>query len=135
VADLTEAKQIPDLIGAAVRRFYSIDAVVNLLRPTAAGPSGSVTATSGVGFDELFDVLVRASFVVTREALPHLARSEGPRRIIALCQPPLALRDNFRPTSAGAAGAEVDGSDAPGTVLALARACQGLHLVGRRFRV
>jgi NAD(P)-dependent dehydrogenase (short-subunit alcohol dehydrogenase family) len=132
LVDITDAKQaIPDAIAAAVRRFYSIDAVVNLLRPTtvaqedgfyrssAAAAIGSLEATSGADFDELFDVLVRASFVVTREALPHLARSEGPRRIVALCPPPLALRDHFRPAAAA------------GPALALARACQGLHLVGQ----
>lgn len=147
--DLTDAKTIPDAIVGVVRRFYSVDAVVNLLRPTtavASAAAGAAASTPGADFDELFDVLVRASFIVVREALPHLARSEGPRRIVALCPPPLAIRDHFRPTapaptlspSPGAGGADGEDEASDGSAarcsrpaLALARACQGLHLVGQ----
>lgn len=143
--NLRDAAAIPDAIAAVVRRFYSIDAVVNLLRPTdaVAARCGTVSATSADDYDEIFDLLVRASFVVAREALPHLARSEGPRKIVAFCPPPLAVCDVFRPAAAAVAVAREtnkhDG-DKPfmhaaaqeeGPVLALARACQGLHMVGQ----
>lgn len=144
VADLSDAKMITDSIAAVVRRHFSIDAVVNLLRPTTGARPGAAA------FDEAFDLIVRASFVITREALPCLARSDGPRRVISLCPPPVAsspehlseehgfrgwrgaARDVVEKNGGRACGKMGEGhATASHLVVALARACQGLHLVGQ----
>jgi hypothetical protein len=100
----------------ADRFMYGIDAVVDLIEPPSFEASASIERTSAKVFDDLFDVPVRASFFLAQHAMRALVKStDGPRRIVSLCQPPLASRTRFRTNSAAAE---------------LARTCRALHLVG-----
>ena len=115
-ADLRDPSNLTAAMEAADRFMYGIDAVVDLIEPPSFEASASIERTSAKVFDDLFDVPVRASFFLAQNAMRALVKStDGPRRIVSLCQPPLASRTRFRKIGAAAE---------------LARTCRALHLVG-----
>ena len=115
-ADLRDPNNLTAAMEEAARFMYGIDAVVDLIEPPSFEASASIERTSAKVFDDLFDVPVRASFFLAQNAMRALVKStDGPRRIVSLCQPPLASRTRFRKIGAAAE---------------LARTCRALHLVG-----
>ena len=85
--------RIPDVVSNVVDRFYAVDAVVDLLCPPKPETRDArLEGLSSASFDDVFDAGVRASFLVAREVLPHVAKSEGPRRFVSLCPPPRVSR-------------------------------------------
>ena len=119
IADLSDAKTIPEVISNVVGRFYAVDAVVDLLRPPRPETRDvCLERLSSASYDDVFDAGVRASFLVAREALPHVAKSEGPRRFVSLCPPPRVSR---RRSGSG---------PGVGAAVGLARAVRGLHVAG-----
>ena len=117
IADLSDAKTIPDVVSNVVDRFYAVDAVVDLLCPPKPEMRDArLEGLSSASFDDVFDAGVRASFLVAREVLPHVAKSEGPRRFVSLCPPPRVSR---RRSGSGV-----------GAAIGLARAVRGLHVAG-----
>ena len=115
-ADLRDPSNLATAMEEAERFMYDIDAVVDLIEPPSFEASASIERTSAKVFDDLFDVPVRASFFLAQNAMRALVKStDGPRRIVSLCQPPLASRTRFRKIGAAAE---------------LARTCRALHLVG-----
>ena len=116
IADLSGAT-IPDVVSNVVDRFYAVDAVVDLLCPPKPETRDArLEGLSSASFDDVFDAGVRASFLVAREVLPHVAKSEGPRRFVSLCPPPRVSR---RRSGSGV-----------GAAIGLARAVRGLHVAG-----
>ena len=116
IADLSDAKTIPDVVSNVVDRFYAVDAVVDLLCPPKPETRDArLEGLSSASFDDVFDAGVRASFR-RREVLPHVAKSEGPRRFVSLCPPPRVSR---RRSGSGV-----------GAAIGLARAVRGLHVAG-----
>ncbi len=70
-ADVSRESEIKALIDETVKRFGAIDILVN---NAGVGRFGRIEAMSTLDWDEMFEVNVRAMFICTREALPHLKR-------------------------------------------------------------
>ncbi|MDZ7269486.1 MAG: SDR family NAD(P)-dependent oxidoreductase [candidate division KSB1 bacterium] len=73
-ADLREQKEIDQMIQTAVERFGRIEILVNNAGLGYLKPVAELTTAE---WDEMFAVNLRAVFLATRAALPHLRRAGG----------------------------------------------------------
>ena len=71
--DVREEAQVKSLIQAAVKKFNRLDILINNAGLGHFKPVAEMTAAE---WDEMFAVNLRAVFLATREALPHLRRAE-----------------------------------------------------------
>jgi len=84
--DLRFAEQIAAAVNAAVDAFGGIDVVVN--NASALGLTGTLETTLKL-FDRMHAINARGSWLVTREALPHLLQAENPH--VLNISPPLNM--------------------------------------------
>ncbi len=84
--DLRFAEQIAAAVNAAVDTFGGIDVVVN--NASALGLTGTLETTLKM-FDRMHGINARGSWLVTREALPHLLQAENPH--VLNISPPLNM--------------------------------------------
>lgn len=70
--DLREEAHVRDLVHTAVRKFGRLDILVN---NAGLGYFKPVAEMATAEWDEMFAVNLRAVFLATREALPHLRRA------------------------------------------------------------
>jgi pteridine reductase len=73
-ADLAIAESAASLASAVHREFGALDVLVNSAAVMERTPFGSVTAG---GWDAMFAINLRAPFLLTQAAAPHLARTDG----------------------------------------------------------
>ena len=88
--DVRSEEQIAGAVRAAVERFGGIDAVVNNASAIRLGGTAQVDAKA---FDLMTAIGPRATYLVTRAALPHLERS--PNAHVLTLSPPIALRSRW----------------------------------------
>ena len=82
--DVRDEAAIAAAVERAVSHFGGLDVVVNNASAIALTPTPFTPAKR---FDLMFDVNVRATFLVTQAALPHLLRASSPR-VLVLSPPP-----------------------------------------------
>jgi NADP-dependent 3-hydroxy acid dehydrogenase YdfG len=70
--DLREEAQVKNFIQSAVKKFNRLDILIN---NAGLGYFKAVAEMTAAEWDEMFDVNLRAVFLATREALPHLRRA------------------------------------------------------------
>jgi citronellol/citronellal dehydrogenase len=88
--DVRDEAQIAHAVAAAVERFGGIDVVVNNASAIRLGGTAQVDAKA---FDLMTSIGPRATYLVTRAALPHLEKS--PNAHILTLSPPIALRSKW----------------------------------------
>ncbi len=88
--DVRDEAQILAAVAAGAERFGGIDAVVN---NASAIRLGGVAAVDAKAFDLMTQIGPRATYLVTRAALPHLERS--PNAHILTLSPPIALASSW----------------------------------------
>jgi NAD(P)-dependent dehydrogenase (short-subunit alcohol dehydrogenase family) len=73
-ADLSQEKEVEDVVAQVLGRFGGIDTLVN-----AAGhiSSGTVETTSGEAWDAMMNINLRAPFVLMQKSLPSLVERRG----------------------------------------------------------
>lgn len=84
VADLTDEKQVADLVAQTVDRFGRLDVVVNNAGMVSVGTEAESGGVSGMSLETWRAGLARnldTAFLVSRESLPHLRRA-GAGRIV-----------------------------------------------------
>src|SRR5881394_4218794 len=74
-ADLRDERQLKDLIETTVREFGALDVLVN--NAAVITPTVPIHDTTVEQFQLLFDVNVRAPFLLVKHAYPHLKASKG----------------------------------------------------------
>jgi len=85
-ADVREADQIQAMVARAVERFGRLDILIN----NAGALWWMDVEQTPIGrFDLMHQVNVRASFIASQAALPHMERSGGGHIIV--CSPPVVL--------------------------------------------
>ena len=72
-ADVTRESRIREFVKAAADKFGGFDILVN---NAGIARFGRVESLSTQDWDDMFEVNLRAMFLCTREALPHLKRKE-----------------------------------------------------------
>ena len=87
-ADVSGEEDCVSLVAAHVERYGGLDVLVN---SAGVGFAGHIADTATKRFDLQLAVNLRGTFLVTREALPHLRATQGPRR-----QPGLDRGDDRR---------------------------------------
>jgi citronellol/citronellal dehydrogenase len=90
VGDVREEESVQAAIDKTVERFGGIDIVVN--NASAINLSRS-TDLPMKRFDLMADINVRGTFLVTKTAIPHLAKSDNPH--ILTLSPPLNLAPHW----------------------------------------
>ncbi len=70
-ADITRESRVREVVKEASGKFDGIDILVN---NAGVGRFGRVADLSTQDWDDMFEVNLRAMFIVTRETLPHLKR-------------------------------------------------------------
>ena len=88
--DVRDDAQIADAVRAGVERFGGIDIVVNNASAIRLGGTAQVDAKA---FDLMTSIGPRATYLVTRAALPYLERSS--RAHILTLSPPIALASKW----------------------------------------
>jgi citronellol/citronellal dehydrogenase len=88
VGDVRDEASVEAAIAATVERFGGLDIVVNNASAINLSPSTELPMKR---YDLMSDINVRGTFLVTRTALPHLAKAENPH--VLTLSPPL----NFAP--------------------------------------
>lgn len=88
--DVRSEDDIARAIAAAVDRFGGIDAVINNASAIRLGGTGEVDAKA---FDLMTSIGPRATYLVTRAALPHLRRAENAH--VLTLSPPIALQSRW----------------------------------------
>lgn len=88
--DIREESAVAAAIEATVARFGGIDIVVNNASAISLTP---VSKTEMKRFDLMHQVNTRGSFMVSKYALPHLAKSPNPH--ILMLSPPLDIREKW----------------------------------------
>jgi pteridine reductase len=73
-ADLTDAQAIPALVAEVVAHFGALDSLVNSAAVMERTPFGDVTAEV---WDGIMALNLRAPFLLTQAAAPHLTRAAG----------------------------------------------------------
>ncbi|KAK0411319.1 hypothetical protein QR680_005599 [Steinernema hermaphroditum] len=86
-ADITEPRQVEDLVEKALRRFNKLDVLVNsaskfkgrLIQVNSAGiiERGSIEDTNLEQFDRVMNINLRSLFHLTSLLVPHLVTSKG----------------------------------------------------------
>jgi citronellol/citronellal dehydrogenase len=84
--DVRDEAQIAQAVDAAVQRFGGIDVVVNNASAIRLGGTAQVDAKS---FDLMTSIGPRATYLVTRAALPHLEKSSNAH--VLTLSPPIRL--------------------------------------------
>jgi 3-oxoacyl-[acyl-carrier protein] reductase len=103
--DVTQRDAVADLVTAAVAEFGALDIVVNC---AADIPIAPITALSDADFDTTIDSILRASFWLTKDAIPHLSKARQGGRLIFISSTS-GTRTNFAGLSLyGAAKAGLD---------------------------
>ncbi len=94
MCDVRSEEQIAAAIAAAVERFGGIDVVVNNASAIRLGGTAQVDAK---GFDLMTAIGPRATYLVTRAALPHLEASAqaGRNPHVLTLSPPIALASKW----------------------------------------
>ena len=88
--DLRFEEEITAAVRAAVDRFGGLDIVVN--NASALGLTGTLETTTKM-YDRMHGINARGSFLVTREALPHLLEAENPH--VLNIAPPLSMKPKW----------------------------------------
>jgi citronellol/citronellal dehydrogenase len=88
--DVRDEAQIAQAVEAGVERFGGIDVVVNNASAIRLGGLAQVDAKA---FDLMTAIGPRATYLVTRAALPHLERAANPH--ILTLSPPIALQSKW----------------------------------------
>ncbi len=86
VGDVREEESVEAAVAATVERFGGIDIVVNNASAINLSPSTELPMKR---YDLMMDINVRGTFLLTRTALPHLAKSANPH--VLTLSPPLNL--------------------------------------------
>jgi citronellol/citronellal dehydrogenase len=89
--DLRDEKQIESAVAQTVAEFGGLDILINNASAINLTPT---LATPAMRFDLLFSVNVRATFLTSQAALPHLRKSaaEGRNPHILNLSPPLSMK-------------------------------------------
>jgi citronellol/citronellal dehydrogenase len=90
VVDVRDDAVVKDAIDKTVARFGGLDIVVN---NASAIQLTSVADTDMRRFDLMMAINTRGTFVVSKYALPHLAKAENPH--ILTLSPPLDIREKW----------------------------------------
>jgi len=85
--DLRFEEEIAAAVQAAVAEFGGLDIVVN--NASALGLTGTLETSTKL-YDRMHDINARGSWLVTREALPHLLEAENPH--VLNLSPPLSMK-------------------------------------------
>jgi citronellol/citronellal dehydrogenase len=85
--DLRFEEEIAAAVAAAVEAFGGLDVVVN--NASALGLTGTLETTTKM-YDRMHGINARGSWLVTREALPHLLRAANPH--VLNIAPPLSMK-------------------------------------------
>ncbi|MEA2688889.1 MAG: citronellol/citronellal dehydrogenase [Candidatus Eremiobacteraeota bacterium] len=88
--DVRDEAEIAQAVAAAVERFGGIDIVVNNASAIRLGGTAQVDAKA---FDLMTSIGPRATYLVTRAALPHLEKATNPH--ILTLSPPIALHSRW----------------------------------------
>jgi citronellol/citronellal dehydrogenase len=88
--DVRDEAQIAAAVEATVKRFGGIDVVVNNASAIRLGGTAQVDAK---GFDLMLGIGPRATYLVTRAALPHLERSANGH--VLTLSPPIRLQSKW----------------------------------------
>jgi citronellol/citronellal dehydrogenase len=88
--DVRDETQVKGAIEAAVAAFGGIDIVVN---NASAISRAAVVETDMRRFDLMHQINTRGTFMVSKYAVPHLARAENPH--ILMNSPPLDMREKW----------------------------------------
>src|SRR5256885_1466432 len=96
VVDVRDEAQVKDAIERTVKTFGGIDIVVNNASAIARTP---VAETDMRRFDLMHQVNTRGTFMVSKYAIPHLAKAHNPH--ILMNSPPLDLREKWFAGSTG----------------------------------
>ena len=73
-ADVSSAADVQRIVEHAQSRYGAIHGLVN---SAAIGPLGTVLNTDEATFGRIFDVNVKGTYLMSREALPHMIRAGG----------------------------------------------------------
>lgn len=73
-ADVSNAADVQRVVDHTVSRYGAINGLVN---NAAIGPLGTVLTTEEPVFEKIFDVNVKGTYLMSRAALPHMARAGG----------------------------------------------------------
>src|SRR4029077_5122066 len=90
VVDVRDEAQVKDAIEQTVATFGRLDIVVN---NASAVQRTSVVDTDMRRFDLMYQVNTRGTFMVSKYAIPHLARADNPH--ILMNSPPLDFREKW----------------------------------------
>src|SRR5882757_7028070 len=101
VCNVREEASVKDAIEKTAARFGGIDIVVNNASAIQLTP---VAATDMKRFDLMNGVNARGTFMVSKYALPHLAKSENPH--ILMLSPPLDMKEKWFAPATGYAMAK-----------------------------
>jgi citronellol/citronellal dehydrogenase len=88
--DVRDEAQIAQAVAAAVERFGGIDAVVNNASAIRLGGAAQVDAKA---FDLMTSIGPRATYLVTRAALPYLEKAANAH--VLTLSPPIALQSSW----------------------------------------
>ena len=90
VVDVRDEEKVAQAIDATVARFGSLDIVVNNASAIHLAP---VEMTDMRRFDLMHQVNARGTFLVSKYAIPHLARADNPH--ILMISPPLDIQEKW----------------------------------------
>jgi citronellol/citronellal dehydrogenase len=88
--DVRDENAIAAAIDGAARHFGALDILVNNASAISLTPT---TATPARRFDLMFGVNVRATFLCSQAAIPHLRKAQNPH--ILTLSPPLSMRPDW----------------------------------------
>jgi len=96
VVDVREEAQVKDAVERTAKTFGGIDIVVNNASAISRTP---VAETDMRRFDLMHQVNTRGTFMVSKYAIPHLAKAKNPH--ILMNSPPLDLKEKWFAGSTG----------------------------------
>jgi len=96
VVDVRDEAQVKDAIAQAVATFGGIDIVVNNASAVSRTP---VVDTDMRRYDLMQQINARGTFMVSKYAIPHLAKAKNPH--ILMNSPPLDLKEHWFAGSTG----------------------------------
>jgi citronellol/citronellal dehydrogenase len=96
VVDVRDEAQVKAAIDAAVARFGSLDIVVNNASAVSRTP---VAETDMRRFDLMHQINTRGTFMVSKYAIPHLAKADNPH--ILMNSPPPDMQEKWFAGSTG----------------------------------
>jgi NAD(P)-dependent dehydrogenase (short-subunit alcohol dehydrogenase family) len=73
-ADVSDAVDVQRVVDHTISRYGTIDGVVN---NAAIGPLGTVLTTDESTFEQILDVNVKGTYLMSRAALPHMIAAGG----------------------------------------------------------